>query len=79
MSNKQQATSGEWLTNTYDPEDTYASQVHCYMTRDFSQRSREWQEHLNWISKHDIGLPKATETYSVEQLQKMRMVGIYRK
>lgn len=36
-----------------------------------------WRQHLEWINRNVIGRPQATETYTVEQLEAMGMIGIY--
>ena len=38
---------------------------------------RAWQRHLEWVNANVIGRPKATPTYTVEQLEAMSMIGIY--
>lgn len=40
-------------------------------------RAREWAEHLRWIREHVTGRPKASRYYTVEQLEKMGMIGVY--
>ena len=58
-----------WLTNLHDPRRT---DISPYETPD---RGFHYQE--SWLADKIIGEPKATEAYSVEQLKKMGMVGIY--
>ena len=45
--------------------------------KDTSKADFEWQNHLEWIAKNQIGRPMATDKYTVEELEKMGMVGIY--
>lgn len=42
-----------------------------------SNRETEWQRLLVWLEGKIITDPKATKTYSVEQLKTMSMVGVY--
>lgn len=36
-----------------------------------------WERHLEWVNSNVIGRPKATEKYTVEELENMGMIGIY--
>lgn len=38
---------------------------------------KEWQHYVEWIDRNVIGPPKATESYTVAQLEEMGMIGIY--
>lgn len=71
---------GRFLSNTYDPTRPHAEAMHCYSFHaynDINSRRHEWQMHLNWINANIITRPKATATYTVEQLEAMGMVGLY--
>ena len=66
-----------WLTNTYDPkrEDAkYRLSVQIDHSRD-----AEWAKHLAWLSGCVIGRPKAMKLHSVEELEAMGRVGVYRR
>lgn len=71
---------GRFLSNIHDPKDPNA-RMYFTLSVEASLGIRradfEWQNHLDWIAKNSIGKPKATDAYSVEDLEKMGMVGIY--
>ena len=65
-----------WLTNTYDPtrEDAkYSLSVALNENRD-----EQWAKYLVWLDGFIIGRP-AAGIHSVEELEAMGMVGVYRK
>lgn len=66
-----------FLSNTYDPKDPKARlyQVHAF----YESPESAWQHHQKWLNGKIIADPCATDTYSVEQLKAMKMVGIYAK
>ncbi len=65
----------KWLSNTYNPKNTDAR---YYAIRDFNETQEEaWQRHLNWLKEKVIDRPKATEAYTVEELEEMNLVGVY--
>jgi hypothetical protein len=66
-----------WLTNINDHRVKGAEQRHHYSSFDPAERAREWAYHLKWISEHIIGRPKASEEYTVEQLEGFGLIGIY--
>lgn len=72
------AELGRWLTNTYDP-DRFDSRSHhiFFSSSDKKESDREWDAYVIHVEKHIIGPPKVSEKYTVEQLQKMHMVGVY--
>jgi len=39
----------------------------------------QWMVHLAWVAKLIIGRPVATEAHTVEQLEAMHMVGLYKE
>jgi len=74
---------GKFLSNTYDPtkEDAQRHLVYSHhaMFNGKAAREEEWQHHLDWINTHVTGPPKGTAKYSVAELTKMGMIGIYVK
>ena len=67
----------KFLTNTHDPKDKYAK---MYVAHSLYETPAEaWAHHVEWLKDKIIGEPQATETYTVEQLKEMGMVGVYRK
>lgn len=66
----------EWLTNTYNPNAAnWADTVHAKNGQSRLEAARSLRQ---WLSDKQIGDPKPTDTYTVEQLRKMGMVGVYR-
>lgn len=74
---------GKFLSNIYDHRLPDAKQTHVYsyyaMSAGTEVMDIEWQHHLDWINQNVIGQPQATKWYTVEQLEKMGMIGIYSK
>lgn len=68
---------GKWLTNTYDPDRSDSRSYHVSSCCDKKESDRRWDSYVDYVEKHIIGPPKASEKYTVEQLQKMHMVGVY--
>ena len=73
----------KFLSNTYDPnrpdaERHFAYSTHAVINGPEAMRL-EWEQHLKWINKNVIGRPKATDYYTVKELEEMGMVGIYKK
>ena len=64
-----------WLTNLYDPRLPDASQ-HVVLRYDESSWDG-WDRQKEWLKDKIIAEPKATPSYTVEQLQAMKMVGVY--
>jgi hypothetical protein len=63
------------LSNIFNPAAADAQQS---ITRSFHETPEQaWRHHLEWLTGKVIGPPKATATYSVEQLEGMGMVGVY--
>ena len=58
----------KWLTNTRDPKNFSGDTLH-----------RQEQEALEYLENKIIGRPKATERYSVEELEAMGLVGVYKE
>ena len=64
-----------FLSNTHDPKDKNAP---MYVDCSFHEtREEAWAHHLEWLKDKTIGDPEATETYTVEQLKEMGLVGVY--
>ena len=63
------------LTNMYDPREPDAKK---YVTRTFGQTHEEaWEELQRYLQGKVIGPPRATDAYTVEELEAMGTVGIY--
>lgn len=67
----------KFLTNTFDPNHVDAKRYFTY--RSNKDRDEQWQVYLHWLSDKIIGLPQATDLYTVEQLINMNIVGVYRR
>jgi hypothetical protein len=64
-----------FLSNTHDPKDPHAK---MYIAHRFDQTQEEaWHYHCEWLKGKVIGKPQATSAYTVEELEKMGMVGVY--
>lgn len=69
---------GRHLSNISDHRRPHADKLFCYCSRDDPQaRYAAWASHLDWINRNRIGPPKATDSYTVEQLEAFGMIGIY--
>lgn len=70
-----------WITNLYDPHRADAKSLYCCQVKVIvsgnDAMEKEWERYLENINKYTIGTPKASEVFSVEELQEMHMVGIY--
>lgn len=44
-----------------------------------ARMTTEWNYYLKWVSDHIIGKPKATKHYSVQKLESMNVIGLYKK
>lgn len=65
----------KFLSNIHNPDDEYAS---AYVTRSFHETQEEaWQHHIEWLKGKVITRPKATDKYTIEELEAMGMVGVY--
>lgn len=65
----------KWLTNIYNPNRPDAFQ---YIYSELGESiDQAWSNHLEWLKDKIILEPKATDTYTVEQLEEMGMVGVY--
>lgn len=74
----------EHLSNIFDPrleknKETFTGFSYNEWCAGPASIERAWNRHLEWVNSNEIGRPKATEKYTVEQLEEMGMVGIYRK
>lgn len=65
----------KWLTNILDPNDPDAYSM--LIIEADEDRAEAWQHHLSWLKDKAIGMPKATNKYSVLELVGMGMVGVY--
>ncbi len=65
------------LTNLCDPslEDAKTRII----PRPDETEDEAWNRMQKWLKGKVIGKPKATESYTVEQLEKQNIVGIYSK
>lgn len=74
---------GRWLSNIYNPSlpdaERYLTYSMSAMQNGGSAMKQEWQYHLDWIKENLLGPPKETDTYSIKELTKMGLVGIYSK
>lgn len=72
---------GRFLSNTYDPRLPDARKYHQQDYHDWQNGpeaiEQSWQRHLEWINQNVIGPPQASEKYTVAELEKMGLVGIY--
>lgn len=72
-----------FLSNIYNPELPDAKMYYICSSHAIIYGEegieREWQRHLDWVNRNIIGLPQATDKYTVEELVKMNIVGIYEK
>jgi hypothetical protein len=66
-----------FLSNTYDPTTEGAKESFFGGIKDPQSRNEAWANYLEWVDAHVIGEPQATRTYTVEELKKMGMVGVY--
>ena len=65
----------KWLSNLHDPRlPDHAPMVHRMVDETPEEAARHEKE---WLEGKIIWQPKATESYTVEQLEAMHMVGIY--
>ena len=66
----------KFLSNTYNPNDEDKAKM--YLVLNFREsREDEWQRWLDWLKGKVIGRPQASDTYTVEQLEAMGLVGVY--
>lgn len=64
-----------WLSNLYDPDRFDAIEnISLYPNQ---SQAAAWRAQQNWLKDKVIGVPKATEAYTVKELQAFHMVGIY--
>jgi hypothetical protein len=61
-----------WITNIPDPNKPGAA-------GQFSNRhpDQSWYEFLKWLSDKTIGRPKASDYFTIEQLEDVGEVGVY--
>lgn len=64
-----------YFGNTYDPRQP---DVLYSIVVGWDESPQEaYQRHADWLRDKMIGDPQPTSTYTVEQLKKMNMVGVY--
>jgi len=73
---------GRFLSNINDPRKPNARRYfhgsyNAFMDKSGHSAADEWRHHMEWVNANVIDRPKATDTYTVEQLEAMNMVGIY--
>ncbi len=65
----------KWISNTYDPKSANAKD---YVQTRIDQTAEEaWQKYIEWLADKRIGLPLASERYTVDELLGMNIVGVY--
>jgi hypothetical protein len=65
----------KWLSNIYNPKEDDAR---YHVTRMIDETDQEaWERYLDWLKGKVIGQPKATSAFTVEELEEMKMVGVY--
>jgi hypothetical protein len=71
------------LTSTYDPTKVEEAKMSLALSfedwNDPNGRERAWQHHLAYLKDKVIGRPQASDTYTVEELEAMGLVGVYAK
>lgn len=67
----------KWLTNTHDPKD---KDWKMYVTTRIGEtRQQACANHLEWLDGKIIADPEPSDTYTVEQLKAMNIVGVYKQ
>lgn len=65
----------KYLTNMYDPSKPDAkSQVLCMLWQSVEEA---WEKLQRFLQGKIVGRPKETDTYTVEELEAIGLVGIY--
>lgn len=65
----------KFLSNTFDPNHKYAQ---IYVIREGDQtREQAWDRYMHWLSGKIIGMPQETDKYTVDELIRLNMVGVY--
>ena len=71
------------MTNVYDPKKPKAKELYYYSFKARQNGPKackaEWDSHVHYIYSHIIGPPKASETYTVGQMEAYNLIGIYEK
>ena len=69
-----------FLSNVYDPRLPDAEIRYRYTGTGTPETRRvEWGDYKRWLKDKIICNPRPNKNYTVEELKKMNMVGIYRK
>lgn len=66
------------LSNIYNPKLPNAYLFFEY-SHVLSTKEEQWAHYLEWVNENQIGLPQATDRFSVRDLVAMGMVGVYSK
>jgi len=66
----------KWLSNGKPPSERPWDN---YLNGTLEERLIKSKESRKWYESCIVGKPQATETYTVEQLENMGMVGYYRR
>ena len=68
----------KWITNTHDPKRDNAKFYFVELIDDPRTKDEQWNDWLKLLDKHIIGRPKAVPKHTVEELESMHMVGVYK-
>lgn len=66
-----------FVTNHHPDERTWAVSNHAYGDKEATEREKSYTR--EWVGRHIVGEPRATEAYTVEQLKAMGLVGLYKE
>lgn len=67
----------QFLTNTQDPKSKYTQ---MFFPRSLHESPQDaWKNHLAYLSDKVIGRPQGTPYFSVSELEKQGMVGVYKE
>lgn len=65
----------KFLTNLYDPT---REDAEMKIIRKVNQtQDQAWESQKKWLVDKTIGKPQATKTYTIKDLEKMNMIGVY--
>ena len=67
----------EWLTNRFDPR---LEEAKIYQASEAGgEFGQSWEQYQKWLADKFIGDPKGNQYWTVQQLKRMSLVGIYRR